>query len=702
MTEDGGSTNGTPSVPKPMDGHVFISYASADTAVANAVCAALERAGVRCWIAPRDVMPGALYADAIVRAISGAGAIVLILSESAVVSSHVGKEVERASSKRRPILALRIDAAPLTPALEYFLSESQWIDARTGDLDAVFPRLNEAARHLLGSPVAVSPPSNETNTDRWTLKDKPHTEGVSPAEAATLGPVVTPASPHSNRMLIAAMAIFGVGLAYVLVDRFWLSKRATPEIAPTQASSATPEAAAAAISDDSIAVLPFTDMSEKKDQEYFSDGLSEELIDLLTKIPQLHVPARTSSFYFKGKSEDIPTIAKKLLVAHVLEGSVRKSGNHLRVTAQLIRADNGYHLWSETYDRQLDDIFKVQDEIATAVVGALKLKLLAAPTEKERQTASPEAYNQYLIGRHLLSGSNWAVDRSAAEAFKRAVDLDPNYAPAWAGLAEATYEAAEDTSAVAELTAKRQEALTAADKAIALRPDLADGYVARGNIRAWGQWDFRGAREDFRQALALEPENTYVLSKYVRSVLLPTGRLDEGLAAAVKVLKADPLNSASWRALGGMQFFRGDYGGARESFQRSLEINPEQSNTAAFVAYAMLLQGDPASALPTSQRATVELFRLQGAALAEHDLGHAKEAQQHLSEVIAKHGTKGAYQIAEVYASWGDKDQAFQWLDRAYVQHDGGLTIVEFDPLVRSLRPDPRFAALVKKLHLQD
>jgi TolB-like protein/thioredoxin-like negative regulator of GroEL len=709
MTEDGTPTNSPPIEPKPMDAapsseagaHVFISYASADTAVADKVCAALERAGVRCWIAPRDVMPGALYADAIVRAISSASAILLILSESAVVSPHVGKEIERGSSKRRPILALRVDAAPLTPALEYFLSESQWIDARSGDLDALLPRLKEAVRHLVASPVAVPPPSGEKNTDRWAL---PQTQPVPPVQAGALRPVLAPAALHTNRIFIAAMAIFGIGLAYVLIDKFWLSRHASREVPTTQAASATPAAppAATVISDDSIAVLPFTDMSEKKDQEYFSDGLSEELIDLLTKIPQLHVPARTSSFYFKGKSEDIPTIARKLLVAHVLEGSVRKSGNHLRVTAQLIRADNGYHLWSETYDRQLDDIFKVQDEIATAVVGALKLKLLAAPTEKEHQTASPEAYNQYLIGRHLLSGSNWAVDRSAAEAFQRAVDLDPNYAPAWAGLAEATAEAAEDTIAVAELTAKRQKALTAADKAIALRPDLADGYVARGSIRAWDQWDFRGAGEDFRQALALDPENSNVLAKYVRSVLLPTGRLDEGVAAAEKVVKADPLNSSSWRELGIMRTFRGDYGGAREALERSLEINPEQSNTAAFLAYAMLLQGDPAGALPVARRSTVELFQLQVAALADHDLGHTQEAQQHLDEAIAKDATNGAYQIAEVYAWWGDKDRAFQWLDRAYVQRDGGLTIVEFDPLVRSLRPDPRFAALLKKLIRQD
>jgi serine/threonine protein kinase/Tfp pilus assembly protein PilF len=461
-------------------------------------------------------------------------------------------------------------------------------------------------------------------------------------------------------------------------------------------------AAANVVSDKSIAVLPFVDMSEHKDQEYFSDGLSEELINLLSKISALHVPARTSSFYFKGKSEDIPTIAKRLLVAHVLEGSVRKSGNHLRVTAQLVRADNGYHVWSETYDRQLDDIFNVQDEIATAVVGALKLKLLEAPTTKDRHTANPGAYDQYLIGRQLLSGGNYAVDRSAAEAFRRAVNLDANYAPAWAGLAEAMFEATNEATSVAESTAMNQEAQTAADKAIALRPDLADGYIARGYIRSWGLWDFQGAGEDFRRALTIEPENSEALYRYSNSVLMPIGRLDEAVAMAKQALKGDPLNADAWSRLGGNQFFQGDYLAARESLQRSLEINPEQTWAAAEIALTFLLMGDPASALPVSQRAAAEEFRLQGAALAEHDLGNVKRAEQRLNELISKYADGAACQIAEVYAWWGDKGKAFQWLDRAYVQRDGGLGTVKVDPLLKSLRLDPRFKAFLHKMNLPE
>jgi serine/threonine protein kinase/TolB-like protein/predicted Zn-dependent protease len=452
----------------------------------------------------------------------------------------------------------------------------------------------------------------------------------------------------------------------------------------------------------SIAVLPFVNMSGDKGQEYFSDGLSEELIDMLTKIPDLRVPARTSSFYFKGKQATITDIAKALGVAHVLEGSVRKSGNRLRVTAQLIQADNGFHLWSETYDRHVDDIFNVQDEIATAVVGALKLKLLEAPTTKDRQTENSAAHDQYLIGRELLSGGNYAVDRSAAEAFRRAVNLDPNYAAAWAGLAQATYWAAQIATSAAEFTAMIQEAQTAAYKAVALRPDLADGYVARGFIRAWVLWDFKGAGEDYRRALTIEPENSEALSKYSNSVLRPIGRLDEAVAMAKQALKGDPFNADTWTRLGAAQVSHGDYLAARESLQRSLEINPEQSWAATYLAFIFLLMGDPASALPMSQRATAEEFRLQGAALAEHDLGNVKRAEQQLNELIAKYADGAACQIAEVYAWWGDKSNAFQWLDRAYVQHDGGLWYVKVNPLLKSLRLDPRYKAFVHKMNLPE
>jgi serine/threonine-protein kinase len=214
--------------------------------------------------------------------------------------------------------------------------------------------------------------------------------------------------------------------------------------------------------------------------------------------------------------------------------------------------------------------------------------------------------------------------------------------------------------------------------------------------------DFQGADEDFQRALSIEPENSEALYRYSNSVLMPTGRLDEAVARAKQAVKSDPLNADVWARLGGSQFYRGDYLAARESFERSLQINPEQSWTASSVALTLLLMGDPASALPMSQRASDEEFRLQGAALAEHDLGNVKGAEQRLAELIAKHADDSAFQISQVYAWWGDKANAFRWLDRAYLQHDGGLIIVKVDPLLKSLRPDPRYKALLQKMNLPE
>jgi len=235
--------------------------------------------------------------------------------------------------------------------------------------------------------------------------------------------------------------------------------------------------------------------------------LTEELLNLLAKVPGLRVAARTSSFAFKGKNEDVGAIAQKLNVATILEGSVRKAGDRIRITAQLINVADGHHLWSETYDRKLIDVFEVQDEIAQAVVAALKLKLLQAPTSKDRRTANPEAYNQYLLGRQFYVRHNLDSYRRAAQAYEKALALDPGYAPAWAGLAAATLFRAYEAESAAAVREGKERAFAAAEKAVALGPDLAEGYVARGLVRALAQWDWDGARSDLERALALGPEN---------------------------------------------------------------------------------------------------------------------------------------------------------------------------------------------------
>src|ERR1700733_9882378 len=346
MAEGGGDRKAGGGAPP-----VFISYASQDATVAAALVEALERHGMACWIAPRNVKAGALYADAIVRAISGAKAFVVVLSENAIASSHVGKEIERASSKKRPIIALRIDAAPLTPALEYFLSESQWIEAQAGNMEAAYARLLDAFRE-------------PEQTAQGTKFGEPLRTG-----AARAG---RPEARRKRILLVAGSAFVAAILGAILVDEFWLGRHVSAAQATARAIGST-VTAGPMISDKSIAVLPFVDMSEKKDQEYFADGMAEEILDLLAKIPGLTVIGRTSSFQFKGKNEDLRIIGKKLGAAYVLEGSVRKSGDRVRITTQLINAQTGAHRWSETYDRPFSDVLKMQDEIAAALVRALQL-----------------------------------------------------------------------------------------------------------------------------------------------------------------------------------------------------------------------------------------------------------------------------------------------------------------------------------------
>jgi TolB-like protein/cytochrome c-type biogenesis protein CcmH/NrfG len=661
---------------------VFLSYASQDTEAARRICEALRAAGVEVWFDQSELRGGDAWDQKIRREIRDCALFIPIISSNTTSRPEGYFRLEWALAEQRAHMIARnkafivpvcVDATPESAAdvPESFV-RVQWTRLPEG---ATPPSFAGRIRHLIQPELAAA-----------------STPAPPPPASASISagvPHAAHAAAHASKksrtllLLVAAAALIAAGI--FALDRFVLSKRSVAEASPEK----------------SIAVLPFVDMSEKKDQEYFSDGLSEELIDLLAKNPDLYVPARTSSFYFKGKSEELATIAQKLHVANVLEGSVRSSGSRLRVTAQLIRVDNGYHLWSETYDRDSSDIFKVQDDISSAVVAALKVKLLSTPEANGRQTTNADAHSQYLVGRELLSRGNWKLAPAAAEAFRRAIRLDPNYVAAWAGLARALHDAAEDMPP-AEQTAQRREALASAEKAVALGPQVADGYVERGYLRTWNLRDFAGADADYQRARALAPEDTNVLRGYIGSVLYPTGRIEEGLSLAQQVLKADPLNSGAWRSVGFMQYQHGDFPAARESLQRSLDINPDQSNSAAFVVYSYVVEGKPALALPWVERSANEVFREQAAALVQHDLGHQAEAQRNLDVLIARWANNAAYQIAEVYARWGDKDAAFHWLDRAEQQRDGGMTLLKVDLLLKSLHGDPRYSALMRKMNLPE
>ena len=499
----------------------------------------------------------------------------------------------------------------------------------------------------------------------------------------------TQPSPSNLRGARLALLLAGIGLAAAAPGMIWYFARRPP-----------PPIRLAQELDPSIAVLPLVNLSSDKEQEYFSDGLSEELLNLLARVPGLRVAARTSAFAFKGKNEDVSEIARKLRVTTVLEGSVRKAGDQIRITTQLINASDGYHLWSETYDRKLTDVFAVQDEIARSVVAALKLKLLQPPTSRERRTVEPEAFNQYLLGKQFYHRNNIEDFRRAEQTFEKAVALDPAYAAAWAGLALATFWVAQSAESLAAVTGGQQRAVEAADKAIALAPDLPDGYVARGFVAVPIRWDFAGSTRDFEQALRLRPGDPETLSEYAVVVLRPLARLQEAIVALRKAVEFDPLNARVWSNLGYVLAMNGQIKEGREALDRSLELSPKQSYTPYNLSITFLVEGKPADALAASQRSTTELFRLAGAAEAQHTMGRDTEAQQALATLVSRFGHSGAYQVAQVYSWFGDKDRAFEWLDRAVGQNDGGLILLKVDPLMRGLHGDPRYAATLRRINL--
>jgi TolB-like protein len=655
MTED--SANQT------ILGHdVFVSYASQDAAVAQKVCSALEAAGFRCWIAPRDVVPGTLYADGIVGAIDQSKILVLILSKDAVASAHVGKELERATSKRHPIIALRLDTAPLTRAFEYFLNESQWIEG--GGSDAAIAQLVGAmGQHL--SPGSATSPSK-----------------------AHLATAVHRKTAVGRRMWVIAAVVVAVLLAggYFL-DKAWRSKHETT-------------ASTAVISDKSIAVLPFADMSEKKDQEYFADGMAEEIIDLLVKIPGLKVISRTSSFQFKGKTEDSRAIATQLGVAYLLEGSVRKSGDRLRVTAQLINAQDGTHLWSQTYDRDLSDVLKMQDEIALALVQALQIEVGAAYGSVSRPALhNSEAYTVYLQGLHAYAGTNQQSIEKALRDFQRAFDLDPSFADAAAGIGAAYLNLGlfgYMTPAIAY-----EKSRQATELALKMDPNLANAHATLGAIHDNYDGNLASADQELKLARALAPNDANVL--FTSSIVSGhMGHSDEALKFLNASMERNPLFPGTYLILGIEQLGAGRLSEAETSLRRVLELDASHVGVHYLVGNVLLARRQPEAALAEYSKESVDAARIGGSAMAYFALGRKSDSDAALAQMIKDQAAQHPFLIAEVYAFRGETDEAFKWLDRALAIKDPQLVFQLHNPAFKKLEDDPRYKRFLPKTELQE
>jgi len=636
---------------------LFISYASQDVEVANAICQSLESQGIPCWMAPRDVKPGAQYADAIVRAINDAKAIVLVMSASAVASAHVGREIERAASKRKPIIAFRVDAAPLSAALEYFLSQSQWIDVPALGRKAASAKLAEAV-------------GQESPSSTQAIPVAKHGVGV------------------TRRVAIAVAVVVALGVVVGSGFYLWKSNHGAAQ-AP----------AVAAITDKSIAVLPFVDMSEKKDQEYFGDGMAEEIIDLLVKIPGLKVIARTSSFQFKGRSEDLRSIGAKLNAAYILEGSVRKSGEQVRITAQLINAQSGTHEWSETYDRRIDDVLKLQTVIAASVARGLELTVDSLYRNKDINMKNVVAYDLMLRGRGAADRYDQEGFDEAVTLFQEALESDVTSSHAAAGLAWAYYN--QGAYGFRPAAVAFEQARTAAALSLKLDPRNVFAHGALGSIHMVYDWDWAAAEKEYQQVMTLAPGSADAQNNEAW-LSLALGRWDDAARQTKAALAQDPFCPNCYESLMWAQMNQGHLGDAEAAMRRGLEIHPTYSWGHFYLGLVLLERGDREAALIEMRQETVDQAQQAGLAMAYYAIGKKADSDASLAILLKQQGTVSAFDIANVYAFRGLPDKAMEWLEQAYAQKAIDLYLIKAFPPLKTLETDPRYKAFLRKMNLPE
>jgi TolB-like protein/tetratricopeptide (TPR) repeat protein len=666
-------------------GSIFISHASQDEPVATAVCKALEDAGLRCWIAPRDVRAGDFYADAIVQAINSCPVLVVILSGNAIDSAHVLREVERASAKKRPIISIHTDATPLPPGLEYFLSASHWLDASQGPLERVIPSLIDAVRaHCAASATASGP-----------VPPVPRRE--------------TPAS-RSRAVVAVAVALMAAALLYLVAGKIWLSRRAPVAAAATPSPVSASAAAPATFSPPphSVAVLPFVNMSGDPKQDYFSDGLSEELLNSLAAVRGLQVAARTSAFSFKGKQVDVAEIARALNVGAVLEGSVRKEGEHVRITAQLINAVTGFHLWSKTYDRDLTSVLKLQTEVANEVSTALQATLLntVETSLDSGGTDNPQAFDAYLRAERQVSNGGQAVTAAdfaaaasdAVREYSEAIRLDPQFANAYVGKASALLEIQRLVPHTGrEARTAANDALAAAKQATALAPHLGAAHAALAEVQSRLFLDFGAAESEYERALELAPGDARVLTR-AALFLAQMGRFDQALPDANRAAALDPLNAVTQNALADFFYAGHRYKESVEAGTRAEEIDPHTAFAWANIGVTYLATGNIAAALRACTTPPIEENHQFCLAITYDKLHRQADAEAALATLQSTAGSAWAYQYSEVYAQWGDVPKALEWLETALRLMDPGLLYLKTDSLVDPLRQEPRFQAIYAKL----
>ena len=651
---------------------VFLSYASQDAEAAQKICEALRAAGIEVFLDQSELRGGDAWDQKIRREIHECALFIPVISAN-TASRHEGYfrlEWDLADQRTHMIARSRVFVVPVC------------LDGTTevaADVPESFQRVQWTRL-----PGGETPPAFVERIKRLLFPELSPMSAVSGSTPAIREPVR--ASRRSKPVLLAFVAavVVAAALAYFVADKFWISKHLTP--APA-AFDPPPH---------SIAVLPFVNLSGDKEQEYFSDGLSDELINLLTKIPDLRVTSRTSSFFFKGKSENLATIAEKLRVAHLLEGSVRKSGHLIRVSAQLITADTGYDVWSQTYDRDLKDIFQVQDDIAGQVAQAMKVALNTSLSDARVKESNLAVYDLFLLGNFYLERHTQEDMTKAVDYYQKAIRLDPNYVRAWNGLAEAySWQAGYGWIPSTEAWAKCREA---AEQVIKIDPNNSAAHSILGVVMI-SEWNWKGAQREIERARELDPTSLWAL---LHSAWLAEsfGRLDEAIDLYRQILARDPLNTVTLSWLAGSYYHIGRLEKSAEMSRQVLQLSPTYGSEHTNLGLTYLRQGRKEDALAQIEKETDIASKLFGEAFVFRALGREAESDAALKELVDKFADGSAYSIAQLYADRGETDVAFKWLERSRKQHEADLTDLKVEPELRSLHGDSRFQALLVKLNL--
>lgn len=555
-------------------------------------------------------------------------------------------------------------------------------------VDVMFPALQlpewlvsaVAAFVIIGFPFAI--------IFAWAFEMTP--EGIKREKDVDRSESIAPQT--GQKLNHTALIILAIAVGFLLIDKFVLQSSDERTGQETVVTEVKP----------SIAVLPFVNMSDDQENEYFSDGLSEELLNLLAKIPQLHVAGRTSSFKFKGTNEDLRIIGEALNVANVLEGSVRKSGTRLRITAQLIDTENGYHLWSENYDRELTDIFAIQDEIASHVVEALRAHLLGAEVSVADQgTVNVEAYNQFLRGNYFLDNTSADNLAKAREAYEEAIRLDPDFARAYAGLTVALQQTFSGwaSSSGGSFIDNFEQIHEVADKAVELDPDNPTSLIAQTVVAVLIDWDLPASRSLTAKAVDNSPNHLEALGWH-GSTLLFLNEYDLAEEVLLKALEIDPLSLATMRTLGDLHMVRGRCDLAIETYQRALSLAPETGRIHGRIARCRLFQGNLAAAKEFNAKEPVLWVRETNELIFRGRESRGEEWQAAVAAYEQRYGYGNSYQMAEIYADSGDLDKTFEWLEHTARVKDPGGPWALIMPFFDKVKDDPRWREYEAKFGL--